>query len=667
MGKKLILLIFTALFLVSANLGGANNNLESKPSFDSLKVRALRVMDTPQEIVYLDSMLVLAQAMDSVQWQCRAMYFLARNYYNRSIPDSLKYWAGKLDPFALEHKQYQPFFDSYSLRCLWELAEKKYEKALEMSNHLYMLAKEFENADGMINSYEASGMIYMETFRYVEAIKSFKEGVVLQNQQSNPRYSYQFQFMSYIIECYLKLRDYKGAKESIAEAYKLVDLCKEQDSNFPSERCLWLLSCYNIEMYVALNMPQKAEGYIIDSAKYLDKVDDFYVYCNYFLSSAGYYQLLGNYKEALKCVDLILSETGDAYLPAMKVKAELLLEAGKGMESARLYRNSLALIDSTYNESLSHQINQLRSIHEVDKLELRNQQIELEANQFKLSVVIGLVLILSFILVFILFNYFRMKRMKNKLEISDKQLKLEKEQLMASEKALSIAKEKAEVSNRIKDIFLANLNHEVRTPLNNIVLFSKLLTDLNKKKEGNEYASVIKENSDMLLKLVNDTVSVSMLQTDTLPFDYKDVDVCLLCRSILGNYEAKLPSGVKLISEFSRDSYLMKTDSNRLKQVLDNLLLNAVKFTEKGSIKLSVDIDENNGMAKFVVEDTGVGVPEDKQDKIFESFEKNDSFTQGMGLGLTICRLISNRFGGSIELDTEYNKGARFVFTHPIK
>lgn len=666
MGKKLILLIFTALFLVSANLRGANNDLESKPSFDSLKVRAQRVMDTPQEIVYLDSMLVLAQAMDSIQWQCRAMSSMARNYYNRVIPDSLIYWAGKLDPFALEHKQYQSFFDAYSLLCQSELYEKKYESALEKSNRLYMLAKEFDNADGMIASYEVSGMLYMETFRYVEAIKSFTEGIALQSQQKNPRYNFQFQFMSYIIECYLNLRDYKGAKESIAEGYKLADLCKEHVPNFPWERCVWLLSCYNIEMYVALNMPQKAEANIIESAKYLNRVEDLYVYIKYHLASAGYYQMLGNYKEALKCVDLILSET-DLFLPAMKVKAELLLEAGKGMESARLYRSSLALIDSTYNESLSHQINQLRSIHEVDKLELRNQQIELEANQFRLSVVIGLVLILSFILVFILFNYFRMKRMKNKLEISDKQLKLEKEQLIASEKALSIAKEKAEVSNRIKDIFLANLNHEVRTPLNNIVLFSKLLTDLNKKKEGNEYASVIKENSDMLLKLVNDTVSVSMLQTDTLPFDYKDVDVCLLCRSILGNYEAKLPSGVKLISEFSQESYLMKTDSNRLKQVLDNLLLNAVKFTEKGSIKLSVTIDENNGVAKFVVEDTGVGVPKDKQDKIFESFEKNDSFTQGMGLGLTICRLISDRFGGSIELDTEYDKGARFVFTHPIK
>jgi signal transduction histidine kinase len=104
-----------------------------------------------------------------------------------------------------------------------------------------------------------------------------------------------------------------------------------------------------------------------------------------------------------------------------------------------------------------------------------------------------------------------------------------------------------------------------------------------------------------------------------------------------------------------------------LKQVLDNFILNSVKFTEKGYIKLSINLEENTGMVIFAVEDTGIGVPEDKQDKIFESFEQSDSFTQGLGLGLTICKLIAERIGGTISLDTNYKNGARFVFTHPIK
>lgn len=665
MDKKLILLIFTALFLVSVNLEGANNNFDGRPNFDSLKVEAISVANTVEEIVYLDSMLVMAQRMDSIHWQCHAMASMARNYFNRTIIDSLIYWTEKLEPIALKHKKYSMFFDAFSLVCIADLHAKKYESALEKANRLYMLAREFDDADGMIASFETSGLIYLETFRYVEAVKSFKEGLELQRQQTNPRYNFQYQFLSYIIESYLKLRDYKGVKDAIAEAYKAIELCKEHGVSLPMERCLLLLCAYNIEMYVAQKMPEKAERYIIESRKYID-VDDFWVSCYTQIATASYYQLLGNYKEALKHIDLVLSETDD-YLPAMKVKAELLLDAGKVLESARLYRKSINLIDSTYNESLSNQVNQLRSIHEVDKLELKNQQMKLESNRFKLIAFIILTLVLTFILVFILVNYYRIKRMKNKLEISEKQLSLEKEQLIESEKQLSIAKEKAEVSNRIKDEFLANLNHEVRTPLNNVVLFSNLLTDLHKKGEGQEYAKIVKDNSDKLLKLVNDTVAVSMLQTGTLPFNYKDVDVCLLCRSLLGEYEVKVSSDVKLKFEYFRDSYILNTDANRLKQVLDNFLLNAVKFTEKGSIKLSVDLNEEHGMLIFAVEDTGVGVPEDKQDKIFESFEQSDSFTQGLGLGLTICKLIAERIGGTISLDTNYKNGARFVFTHPIK
>lgn len=665
MAKKLIFLIFTALFLISINLKGANNSLDGKPSLDSLMVRSSRVSNTVEEIVYLDSMLVMAQSMDSVHWQCRAMYCLARNYYNRGIKDSLNYWVDQLKPLAFKHEKFSIFYDAFSLICMFDLSVYDYDRALENTNRLYMMAKEANDPDGMIASFETSGYIYLQTFRYVEAIKTFREGLELQKQQKNPRYSYQFQFLTYIIESYLKLKDYNGVKNAIAEAYEAIESCKENAEPLPVERCLYLLCAYNIEMYVAQKMPEKAEGYIIEAKKY-ESDKDFWVYCYFHIVLSRYYQLLGNYAEALKHADLIASQT-DEYMPAMRVKAELLLEAGKGLESARLYRETLNLIDSTYNESLSNQINQLRGIHEVDKLELKNQQMQLESSRFKLIASIVLTSVLTFILIFISVNYIRMKRMKNKLEKSEKQLSFEKEQLIESEKQLSIAKEKAEVSNRIKDEFLANLNHEVRTPLNNVVLFSNLLTDLHKKGEGQEYAKIVKDNSDKLLKLVNDTVAVSMLQTGTLPFDYKDVDVCLLCKSLLGEYEVKVSPDVKLEFEYFKDSYMLYTDANRLKQVLDNFILNSVKFTEKGYIKLSINLEENTGMVIFAVEDTGIGVPEDKQDKIFESFEQSDSFTQGLGLGLTICKLIAERIGGTISLDTNYKNGARFVFTHPIK
>jgi signal transduction histidine kinase len=664
MKKNFLLLFFPALFWVNMNVCG-EEIISTNLRFDSLKVKAQRLVNTPDEILYLDSMLQLAEQMDSTRLQCQTMSFMARNYYNRMIPDSLMYWANKLDTLSLEKKYYSIFFDTFSLVCFWELYDKNYDIALDKANSLYQLAKDLDNSNGMIASYETIGLIYMETFRYVEAIKSYKEGLELQRQQKNPRYAYQFQFMSYIIEAYLKLKDYKGTKDALSEAYQLIEKCELEEEYFPIKRCLWLLCCYNIEMYVAQKMPQKAEAYIIDAEKYND-VDDFYVYCYYNLVSASYYQLLGQYEKALDNVNLVLAQTGDDYLPALKMKAELLLNAGMEQDAALLYHKSINLIDSTYNESLSKQINQLRTIHEVDKLELRNKHFELEAGRYKLTIAFILLFVLLLALFVIGFHYIRVKRIKNLLEISDKELKKDKEKLLLSEKELTLAKEKAEVSNHFKDVFIANLSHEIRTPLNSIVGFSNLLINMQREDEKKEYASIIKKNSDLLLKLVNDTVSVSLLQAGEIPLALENVNVKKICQQLADEYESKLAFGVSLKIILPESDVYIKTDTMCLRQVLDNLLSNAVKFTTKGEIVLKLELLENDCLARFIVEDTGIGIPKDIQGRIFDSFEKSDSFTQGIGLGLTICKFIAHRLNGAIRLDTSYKNGTRMIFTHPI-
>ena len=664
MKSKFILLFFAIDWFICFNLSGVNKSPEAL-RFDSLRTKAQELINTSEEISYLDSMLQLAQTKDSVYWECLAMSFMARNYYNRMIPDSLMYWAGKVDTIALQHKYYKVFFDTYTLVCSWELYEKNYESALDKTNRLYLLAKELNNANGLIASYETIGLIYMETFRYVEAIKSYKEGLQLQRQQKNPRYAYQFQFMSYIIESYLKLKDYISAKEALMEAYELVEQCEKLEKNFPLNRCMWLLSCYNIEMYVSQQLPQKAEAYIIEADKY-NNIDDFYVFCYYNLVSASYYQLLGNYHRALEKVDMVLSQTENDYLPALKMKAELLMKAGKEQEAAQLYHKSVNLIDSTYNESLSKQINQLRTIHEVDKLELRNKQIEVETSRYKLTITLALIILLIAVLIIVIINYFRVKHIKNLLEKSDKELKKDKERLLLSEKELSIAKERAESSNHFKDAFLASLSHEIRTPLNSIVGFSSLLSNMQEKSEAKEYASIIKHNSDQLLKLVNDAVSVSLLQTGQMSFAKEKVEVGSLCRLLVHDYAAKAKGDVVVKADLPDKAVFLNTDVARIKQVLENLLSNAIKFTDKGHIILSLKMAEAGDAIYFIVTDTGCGIPESTQEKVFDSFHKQDSFVQGIGLGLTICKLIAQYLNGSIHLDTEYKKGTRMIFTHPI-
>jgi signal transduction histidine kinase len=184
--------------------------------------------------------------------------------------------------------------------------------------------------------------------------------------------------------------------------------------------------------------------------------------------------------------------------------------------------------------------------------------------------------------------------------------------------------------------------------------------------EKKEYASIIKKNSDLLLKLVNDTVCVSLLQAGEMPLVLENVDVKKICWQLVDEYESKLVSGVSLKIILPASDVFMKTDTMCLRQVLDNLLSNAVKFTTKGEIVLKLELLENDCLARFIVEDTGIGIPKDIQGRIFDSFEKSDSFTQGIGLGLTICKFIAHRLNGAIRLDTSYKNGTRMIFTHPI-
>ena len=297
---------------------------------------------------------------------------------------------------------------------------------------------------------------------------------------------------------------------------------------------------------------------------------------------------------------------------------------------------------------------------------MNNKQFELENERYKVTITLALVVVLILMLIVIFIHYSRIKHIKNQLEKSDKELKKDKELLLLSEKKLFSAMKKAEASNQFKDAFLANLSHEIRTPLNSIVGFSSLLGDMQQKSEAKEYANIIKHNSDLLLKLVNDAVSVTLLQTGQISFQEEKVDVCSICRILVQSYAAKAKSGVVVETDLHQEAFMLKTDKMYLKQVLENLLSNAVKFTDKGHVTLSTELAEDGKSIRFIVTDTGSGIPESIQNNIFDTFQKQDSFIQGIGLGLTICKLIAQSLNGSICLDTEFKKGTRMIFNHPI-
>ena len=242
-----------------------------------------------------------------------------------------------------------------------------------------------------------------------------------------------------------------------------------------------------------------------------------------------------------------------------------------------------------------------------------------------------------------------------------------KDELQESESALRDAKDRAEESSRLKSAFLANMSHEIRTPLNAIVGFSDVLASGGSSEDEQQgYVDIIKTNSDLLLRLINDILDVSRLEADRVTFTFEECDVVPLCQRVLASVSQARKSENEFIFECDRECMDMRTDTQRLQQVIINLLSNADKFTRNGKITLGLKVDEKQREVLFSVSDTGTGIPLEKQKLVFERFEKLNEYVQGTGLGLSICKLTVEKWGGEIWVDPGYTDGARFVFTHPL-
>ena len=236
------------------------------------------------------------------------------------------------------------------------------------------------------------------------------------------------------------------------------------------------------------------------------------------------------------------------------------------------------------------------------------------------------------------------------------------------DQALREAKEKAEESNRLKSAFLANMSHEIRTPLNSIVGFSDVLAmGGSTEDEQQSYYKIIKTNSDLLLRLINDILDLSRLEANRVTLTWEECDVVQLCSQVVASVSfSRQSSDNQFLFSTSFETFRMVTDVQRMQQVIINLLSNADKFTKRGKITLDFSVNEEKQMAIFSVTDTGCGIPKEKQGLVFERFEKLNEYAQGTGLGLSICKLIVHKWKGSIWIDPDYTGGARFVFSHPL-
>lgn len=233
------------------------------------------------------------------------------------------------------------------------------------------------------------------------------------------------------------------------------------------------------------------------------------------------------------------------------------------------------------------------------------------------------------------------------------------------ELALREAKEHAEESNRLKSAFLANMSHEIRTPLNAIVGFSNILASTETEEEKREYITIIENNNTLLLQLISDILDLSKIESGSIEFTYSEFDLNVLLRELEQMARLRLnSSAVEIRFDESLPECCIRSEKNRLTQLLTNLLNNAIKFTKKGSIRFGYHLLEKDSLY-FYVSDTGCGIDADKKDMVFERFVKLNNFVQGTGLGLSICKTIVEHMGGKIGVESEVGQGATFWFTIP--
>ena len=292
---------------------------------------------------------------------------------------------------------------------------------------------------------------------------------------------------------------------------------------------------------------------------------------------------------------------------------------------------------------------------ELKETELKEAGLRIARKQDLLVFILSISVVLS-ILLYISFLYYRhLRSLKN-------QLQREKDLLLESQRRLMREKARAEEASLMKSAFLANMSHEIRTPLNAIVGFSSLLVEPSTDaKEREEYSSIIRNNTDLMLNLVNDVLDLSRMETGDLHFNIKDYPLLECCQMALESVRYRMPDGVKLTFSPAGEPIVVHVDNLRLQQLLTNLLTNAAKFTEKGEINLSFQLAPDREKVCIAVTDTGAGIPLEKQAAVFNRFEKLDDYKPGAGLGLSICLLIAERLNGSLSIDSSYTDGARFV------
>lgn len=567
---------------------------------------------------------------------------LGFDYLTREECDSLN--ADGLLSQLDESQRYYTYFELERILIKSSLFRGEIRMAIAQSDQMYSKARALTYPFGNALALNAMGEVYSYTGRLREAGVAYEESLRLLDGMDGEDVHIRMLLVE-LIDYNLRIRNVNGASRYLArlnlypeDRLSPLELAMRHISN---ASCQLFKGDLKAASHCLVQIGQLETQLIPEIRQYLLIID-----ARYLVATGEHEAALTAYNDFLQTEYARINH--NIYKEALLEKADLLVKMGNKEEAYGQYDKVFSYIKTSFEKNYPKEIDRLCTRFQADQLAYQNERDRIVSMRFYLAGIIVSVLFLIFLLVLGWKKIFRLKHSQMRQEAM---------------------KEKAVQAIQRKNMFLSNMSHEVRTPLNAIVGFSAVLTDEDESfddESRREFSEIIKVNSFQLLKLINDILDFSDFENDNITFNIRTHDAVKLCNEVVETVMASRKLEVEMRFDTDLSVLMLDTDDARLRQVLINLLVNATKFTEQGSIVLELKMADA-GTALFSVTDTGCGIPPEKQHLIFERFEKLNDFVQGSGLGLSICQLIVKYMNGKLWVDSGYTRGARFCFTHPLK
>lgn len=684
--KYYILLIYLLAFSLATegNTAVKDSLSEALPSASS-PLQKLEIMTNlmdlsrqEEQVEYAKQLYWLALEEDEDYYKEAALTEILRFYVNTDAKDSAKVYLaeaerelkGKARDFLVTYmktimdvrvvyytkgEDRMKLIEKYKLR----LETEKDMPVLDKISNYYLL--------GMANSNRVDpknqDAIYKEVCYYMNNLIELSDNIPL-------RYSYLFRLNTLNILSLMEATPENRVKASL----RYLNMQKEYADTKEMKKRPYTSKRHLLNAYSTLATAAETVGkdmatyyfnYFIDlNRKYPEDAAFSAEYDRYF-TSLNYYKSIRDFQKAADYNDSVIYyfrhgnfqfDLTENIVLTLKDKIDCLDSLHRYKDAYEAYKEYSVLLDSARTRSMENKVEDLEIKKYVDELVVEKKALEIDLQKSRSQLYLFLALLILSIS-FGIFIFFRLGKIKS----------LYKE-LQESNRLVIIASEKAQESERMKNAFIKNMCHEVRTPLNAINGFAELITsDGISPEEKKEFSKIIYTNCHNITSMMNDVLVIAQLDSSNEVLPLEPVHISLLCHHEMNKLKKlQQKPDIHYQVEGDKSNDLIYSDPNHFGIIISHLLNNANKFTNQGSITLSYQPEEEGRIMCICVTDTGCGIPADKSEWIFERFTKNDDFIPGSGLGLYLCRLITQRLNGSLKLDTCYTGGARFILRLPI-